>query len=37
MAGTNSNLAIFVGGVFLLLAAAYMVFRVIVRREYHLH
>jgi len=37
MAGTNSNLTIIVGGVFLLVIAAYVVFRVIVRREYHLH
>jgi protein-S-isoprenylcysteine O-methyltransferase Ste14 len=37
MAGTNPNLAVFFGGVFLLLAFAYVVFRVIVRREYRLH
>jgi protein-S-isoprenylcysteine O-methyltransferase Ste14 len=36
MAVTNPNLAVFFGGVFLLLALAYMVFRVIVRREYRL-
>jgi len=37
MAGTNPNLAVFFGGVFLLLGFAYVVFRVIVRREYRLH
>lgn len=36
MAGTNPNLAVFFGGV-LLLASAYVVLRVIVRREYRLH
>jgi protein-S-isoprenylcysteine O-methyltransferase Ste14 len=37
MAGTNSNFAVFFSGVFLLLAVAYVVFRVIVRRDYRLH
>ncbi|RPH60348.1 MAG: hypothetical protein EHM81_06415, partial [Chloroflexi bacterium] len=37
MAGTNPNPAVFIGGVFLLLAFAYVVFRVIVRRDYRLH
>jgi hypothetical protein len=37
MAGTNPNLAIFLGGVCLLLAFAYVVFHVIVRRDYQLH
>ncbi|HVP20428.1 MAG TPA: isoprenylcysteine carboxylmethyltransferase family protein [Anaerolineaceae bacterium] len=37
MAGTNPNLAVFFGGVCLLLAYAYVVFRVIVRREYSSH
>ena len=37
MAGANPNLAVFLGGVCLLLAFAYAVFRVIVRREYRLH
>jgi hypothetical protein len=36
MAGTNSNFAVFFSGVFLL-AVAYVVFRVIVRRDYRLH
>ena len=37
MTGTNPNPAAFLAGVFLLLAFAYVVFRVIVRREYRLH
>jgi len=37
MVSTNPNLAVFLGGVLLLLAFAYVVFRVIVRREYRLH
>jgi protein-S-isoprenylcysteine O-methyltransferase Ste14 len=37
MTGTNPNPAAFLAGVFLLLAFAYLVFRVKVRREYRLH
>jgi protein-S-isoprenylcysteine O-methyltransferase Ste14 len=37
MAGFNPNLAVFIGGVLLLLTFAYAVFRVIVRRDYRVH